>query len=98
MAVGVYDIGDLVTCGATFATVAGVSTDPDVVNFGMRSPDGTKTSYIYLTDAELIKDDTGDYHVDVTPLVSGTWFYEFTGVGTINATEEGKFFVRESRV
>ncbi len=77
-----YDIGDRPRVSVTF-TSASTPTDPSVVKCFILKPDGTAlsgTPYIYSTDAELVKDDTGDYHVDIDLTESGTWTYRWEGI------------------
>ena len=56
--------------------------DPNTVSAKFADPAGTITTYDYGTDAELVKDSTGKYHVDVTVELVGTWFYTFIGDGS----------------
>ena len=91
-----YDVGDSVRMSAAF-TVSSVATDPTTITFKMREPDGTVTTYVYGTDAELVKDSTGNYHVDWGTSMSGDFFYRFTGTGACVAASEGYFTVKESR-
>lgn len=91
-----YDKGDLVRCTGTFTNAAGTATDPATVNFKMASPSGTVTTYVYLTDAQLVKDSTGVYHVDVDGSVEGTWHFRFYATGSGQAASEGTFIVHKS--
>jgi len=88
-----YDIGDVVRCSVTFATVAGTSTDPTAVTVYVHKPTHT-SSYVYGTDAEVVKSDTGDYYVDVTVDESGFYPVRWVGTGTLVAAEEHYFQVR----
>jgi len=91
-----YDVGDVVRCTGTFTTAAGVATDPTAVNFKVRTPAGTVTTYVYGTDAELVKASTGVYTVDVPLTTTGTWAYRFYSTGTGQAAAEATFWVEQS--
>ena len=56
-------------------TSVGTTTpaDPEGVQFDIIDPAGVVTTYVYLTDAELIKSGTGVYYVDFTLDQVGQW-------------------------
>lgn len=91
-----YSKGDLVRCTASFATSAGVATDPTVVRFQVRTPAGVTTEYVYGTDAALVRTAAGSYYVDVNANAVGTWRYRFYSTGTGQAADEGAFKVKDS--
>ena len=91
-----YDVGALVRCSAAFTTLAGVAIDPTVVKFKYRTRDGTATTLTYGTDAALVKDSVGNYHVDVSVTASGDWLYRFESTGTGQTAGENMFLARES--
>jgi uncharacterized protein YfaS (alpha-2-macroglobulin family) len=93
-----YTIGALVRCSAAFTTAAGVAQNPGAVSFTVREPDGTATTYVYGTDAELVRASTGNYYVDVDATEAGTWRFRFAGTGTGQAAAEGMFRVDSSRL
>jgi hypothetical protein len=88
-----HDIGDLVRISGTFTTMGGGYVDPSTVVVAVQLPSGTTTTYTYLTDAALVRDSTGHYHVDVTVTATGTWIYTWTSTGTGQAVESGSFIV-----
>jgi len=92
----VYDSGDLVRVSATFTNADDDSADPTAVTFKWQQPDGTETEYVYGEDDELVKDDTGDYHVDLSPTTAGRHYVRFEGTGSVQAAVEGWFAVRGS--
>lgn len=98
MPTNVYDAGDLVRTSVTFTNSAGNPADPTDITFYVTNPDGTVITYEYGTDAELVKDDTGDYHVDLTPSVYGMWYYRFVGTGDVISAGENFFVVKRSRI
>lgn len=94
-----FDLGDLVRCAGAFTTAAGVAVDPSVVTFTWRGPSGVIASYVYGVDAQLIKDATGNYHVDLSATAAGTWQYRFIGSGAVGqAARGGDFEVASSNV
>ena len=79
MAINTYEIGDVVRCSVAFTDSASAALDPDVVTFKVLTPAATTTTYVYGTDAELVKDSTGNYHVDVDATANGAYIYRFEG-------------------
>lgn len=92
-----YDKGDSVRCRATFKDSSNALIDPTAVSFKYKNPSGTITTLVYGTDAALVKDSTGNYHVDVNANQSGTWYYRFSSTGTGQAADEETFTVAESQ-
>ena len=92
----VYDKGDLVRCSATFKNSAGAEIDPSAVTFKFEDPSGDATTYVYGIDIELVRDDEGDYHVDISLDESGVWSYRWESTGVGEAAEERYFEVRPS--
>jgi hypothetical protein len=90
-----YDLGDLIRVSAAFAS-AGAAIDPTAVTVKYRAPVAGTTTLVYGVDADLVKDDTGEYHVDIDADEEGTWYYRFESTGTGQAAAEGAFRVRVS--
>lgn len=88
-----YDKGDKVRVTGTFTDSAGTAVDPDVVRFVVRNPRGVETTYLYGTDAALVKSATGIYYVDVSADVEGKWYYRYYSTGSGQAAGEGSFTV-----
>lgn len=91
-----YDIGDLARLTATF-TMDGAAVDPSTVSLIVKAPDGTLTTKVYGTDAELERTATGVYRMDLTITQAGTYRYRWVSTGTGKAAEEGQFDVRSIR-
>ena len=91
-----YHVGDVRKLQATFRDSAGTLTDPTTVTFKVRAGDGSTTTYLYGTDAQLVKASTGVYYVLWTIASNRRHFYKFTGTGTVAAVEEGEFQPRPS--
>lgn len=92
-----YDLGDLVRCTGNFKNTAGADINPTTITCQIKKPDSTITSYTYGTDAELIRDSTGNYHLDVNANAVGRWYYRFSSTGTGQAAAEGSFRVLSSK-
>lgn len=98
MAHNTHDLGDLVRVSGSFRdAILGGAIDPDVVKLSVRSPDGTVTTYTHGTDAEVVKDQVGEYHADINADQSGTCYYRWWSTGEGQAAEENRFVVREAR-
>lgn len=89
----IYDKGDVVRVSGAFTNLASAAIDPDVVLFAFRRPDNTGAIYTYGTDAQLVKDSTGNYHVDLDADQVGTYYYRMYSTGTGKAAEESSFLV-----
>lgn len=71
--------------------------DPTTVTLKVYSPSGDITTYVYATDAALIRLNTGDYYCDFVPSESGRWHYRWSSTGTGTAIAlEGTFVVQAS--
>ena len=94
MAVPAYDLGDTRRLSAAF-TITGNSppaVDPTSLTFSMREPDGTVTSYVYgSSPASLIKDSTGNYHVDWLIAQVGKHYYRWIGTGAAAEADTDEF-------
>lgn len=90
-----HDLGDLRRLSATFKDTAGAVTDPGTTTFVMREPDGVATTYVFPTNAELVKDSTGKFHVDWTIAKAGRHAWRFTGtVSGVVQSEGDEFYAR----
>lgn len=78
-------------------TATSAAVDPATVVFKYEDPSANVTTLTYPTDAALVKDSTGNYHVDINGDEAGVWFWEWRGTGDNQATVEGSFAVTESR-
>lgn len=90
-------IGDTVRLAVNWQNEDGIDLDPSTnVQAKTRAPDGTTVTYSYVS-SEIVKEETGDYYVEITPDQSGRWFFRWiaTGVGT-NKVIEGSFVIQAS--
>jgi hypothetical protein len=94
-----YQIGDCVRLSASFRALAtGALTDPTTVTFKTKvGESGAVTTYVYGTDAELVKDSTGVFHVDLPFTQAGTHYYRFVGTGAVKAAVEDELEVEPSQ-
>lgn len=89
--------GTTIRVAANFQNSADADVDPSTVTFRLMSPWGNETSYVYGTDAELVKQDTGDFYVDVTMTEAGRYTYRWETTGTNqNLVTEGTYVVTAS--
>jgi hypothetical protein len=94
---GSTQIGQGVHCDVIFKNSTGQNADPSAVTFKIRNlSTGAVTTYVYLTDAQLVKDATGLYHVDFIVTSAGIWSYRFAGTGAVTAPDERSFLVQRS--
>ena len=89
-----YDKGDLVRVSGVWKNAAGTAIDPTTVAFKFTTPAGATTTYNYPADGQLVKDSTGNYHVDINASTNGTWLYRFESTGSGQAAAEGNFFIK----
>lgn len=92
--------GDAVRLSAAFTNAAGTATDPTTVTLKVRPKGGTEEVFVYATDVELVKDTTGNYHLDYTvPTIAphrGLEFsYQWIGTGAVAVVEPGTFSVSD---
>jgi len=86
-----YNEGTLITLTAVFKDTAGTEADPTTVTFRLKKPDETVIVYVYGTDAELVKDSTGNYSVGYTPDMGGDFIYRWEGTGAVEVAGESTF-------
>ena len=98
MSINVYDVGDKIRMSAAFTDIDDAASDPGGVQFKIRAPSGTVTTYVYGTDAEVVKDSTGNYHVDYLIATAGRYRYRFAGVTSGQAAAPGAFRVQNSEL
>lgn len=90
-----YDIGDKPEFGVTVTDRNGTAGDPDTLTFTIKDPSANVESYVYGTDAEVVKTGTGVYYVQYELDEVGAWYYEWDASGTLDVAEQGSFDVRK---
>ena len=98
MTINSYDKGDMVRIDGAFTDENDAPVDPQAVLFSSRNPAGTSVTLTYGVDADLVRDATGIYHVDINASLSGMWFYRWHSTGSGQAADEGQFFVKPTLV
>lgn len=91
----VFDVGDLARADVVFK-VGVTSTDPTTVTAFVDGPNAEHTEYVYGTDAEVVKDGTGLYHIEFPMTRSGPWHVRFEGTGNVETAAEVMFWCRRS--
>lgn len=96
-----YHVGDAVrvSTASAFTDAAAAAFDPDIVRGKVLDPAGAVTTYVYGTDAELIRDGAGLYHFDINVDAEGTWYYRIEGEssgGAYQGADEGTFEALDS--
>lgn len=72
--------------------------DPSTVTYKYRKPGSTTvTSLVYGTDAEVVRDSTGVYHVDLELDTAGIWTDWWVTTGQPDTVSEETFSVRRAR-
>jgi hypothetical protein len=94
---GLINIGDMVRVSSNFVDTANTSTDPNTVVFKMKEPNNTVTTYTFGVNAQMVKESTGNYHVDWLVGASGFHVYNYRGNGVANAAEEASFMAVPSQ-
>jgi hypothetical protein len=89
------NIGQSVRIAVEFQNLSGVYTDPTATTFKFQTPAGVITTYTH-PNANITKPSTGNFYVDLTANQEGLWYWQWAGTGTVQATDEGYFEVRDS--
>lgn len=92
MTINYYRKGQKVRVTCQFK-VDGALTDPTTVTCKVMDPSRNVSTYVYGTDAALVKESTGVYHVDIPTDETKEWSVRFEGTGTCVAVEELTFGV-----
>lgn len=91
-----YNIGNLVRLSSAFTTQAGAPVDPTTITVRIKDPTGHITVLTY--PANISKDDTGAFHADFVPTMSGYHSYRWEGTGAATAAAETQFSVNPSAI
>lgn len=65
--------------------VSGTLTNPTTTTAVVRDPSGVETSYVYGTDAEVVRPETGSFYIDLTFTAAGAWSVLWIGTGAVTA-------------
>jgi len=91
-----YDIGDSPRFSVSFLNASTQPADPTGVVFSLRAPSGTRTTFTFGTDAEVVKLSVGNYYIDRIMDASGRWSWKWNGSGVLTAAVEGSIYVNQS--
>jgi len=89
-----FMVGGLATFKVEFWDASDAKADPSTVLLHCWWASAHKT-YTYGTDAEVVKDATGEYHADIILTDAGVARWEWCGTGTFQAKTAGQFGVEE---
>jgi hypothetical protein len=74
--------------------VNGTLTDPTAITLVVTSPESnTATTYQWPSPADITKNSTGSFTIQIAANESGTWSYVWTGTGAAADVEDGTFDV-----
>jgi hypothetical protein len=80
MSANSYALGKVVRVQGTFAQNS-IAVDPTTVSVLLRRPDGIKRTYVYGTDAEVIRQATGIYYLEYPTVLAGQHWYRWSSTG-----------------
>ena len=93
----VFNLGQKIRVGYSYTDQAGVAADPGAVFVVVREPGSNVTTYQYGVDADVVKDDTGEYHIDLPLSIAGIWAVRGYSTGSVQAaTADTLIRVRET--
>ena len=87
---------NLVRVSFTLKDINGTLIDPGGLSFTFKDKAGVGATYVFGTDAQLVKDSMGNYHVDVDANKSGRWRYRWVATGTGQSAIEREFEVEDT--
>lgn len=76
----------------------GALADPTTLTFTMRDPDNVRTTYVSGTDAQIVRESVGVFHVYWDCVKTGRHRWRFAATGSIGAAAEAGFIVEHSDV
>jgi len=94
-----YDIGDSAYLTGTFRKTSDQSLqDPSVVTLTIKSPDKSLTVLTYGVSPAIVRESQGLYSTYFPLTQEGTYWYNFTGSGTVGAAGEKSFYCNPKKV
>lgn len=94
-----YDVGDRPRLSCSTKDENGVPTDPTDLTIKYLVAGGTVVTKTYGIDSEVVKDSTGEFHMDLTLTsdMNGKLVkYRWTATGAVIGADENEFRVRRS--
>ena len=92
-----YPKKSLIKVSAIFKDDNGADADPTTVTLIVIDPAGLKTSYVYLTDVEVVRDSLGHFHAAFSADLEGRYFYRWEGEGAVQAAGEWVYQIVDSK-
>lgn len=92
-----FDSGDTIRFANTFS-VSGTATDPTTITFRIKDPNQVVSTYVYLTNAELVRSGTGAYRIDLILSLPGEYWHRWEGTGTAPGAAEDRIKIIRSHV
>lgn len=90
-------LGSSVRAAALFTIFDTVTAlDPDDVFVSVKTPAAVLTTKEYGVDVEVVKDSTGNYHLDINANEVGIWYVRWFSTGNGQAADEDSFTVEDA--
>ena len=89
--------GDLVRVSVLFL-VDDSPLDPNVVTLRYKNPAGTITVWVYLTDAQVVRDSVGLFRADINANAGGVWSFRWEGTGPAQGAGQDTFTVTATNI
>ena len=93
-----YRVGTRIRVSAQFKNASNMLADPTTVTVRLDPPAADTHSYVYGVDSEVVKEATGNYHLDFLADAAGDWAYEWQGTGTVETAQDAILTVSASEV
>ena len=90
-----YEYGTSPTITVTIKNAGGTIVDPATLTFKYKVEAGATTTYVYGTDAQLVKVTTGVYQVELLCETGGEWSWQYKAT-TPDCVLEGQFKIKDS--
>lgn len=92
-----FSSGDTIRFQVTFS-LSGTNTDPTTITFRRKDPNQVVRSYVYLTDAEIVRISAGVYRIDLLLDLPGEWWARWEGAGIAPGASEIRVRINRSQV
>ena len=95
MLLGTFDIGDIVKVKNELRNEDGDLFNPNVLSVTVKKPDMSVETFVYGTDVEVVRSETGKHFIRVSVDQSGEWVIRWFSTGDGQASQEDTLEVRE---
>lgn len=92
-----YVVGQVTILEASFVDDNGDPINPSTVKVWVKDPSDVETAYVYGVDAAVIRDSTGEYHMDYELISHGKYWWRWEADGNVDGADEDPIFVRRSQ-